>query len=456
MRCKTLCPAAAVVALAAVGWGLVAGAATADEPAARAFVNAHIIPIEGEEIERGVMIVRDGRIEAIGHVDELAVPRDAQRVDLAGRILMPGLICTHSHIGGIGGADQSGPIQPDVRVYDSINVRDSGFRRAVAGGLTTLNIMSGSGHLLSGQTVYVKLRRAETIDDLLIHDEDGWIMGGMKMANGTNPIRDRASFPGSRARAAALMRQFFIKAQEYRDRVARAEEDESKRPARDIGMDAMIEVLDGRRIVHFHTHRHDDIMTVLRLAEEFDFRVVLHHVSDGWAVADEIAAAGVPSSIILIDAPGGKLEAKHLILETAGIMEKAGAQIAFHTDDYITDSRLFFRMAALGVRGGMSREGALRALTINGAKMMDLEDRIGSLEPGKDADFIVLDGDPLSVYTKVLETWIEGERVFDRSDEKDHLHAVGGYGAGYDQMPYFCCFQQYMSALIQQQTGGQQ
>jgi imidazolonepropionase-like amidohydrolase len=226
-------------------------------------------------------------------------------------------------------------------------------------------------------------------------------------------------------------------------------------PPRDIGLEAMVEVFDKRRIVHHHTHRHDDIMTVLRLAAESDFRVVLHHVSDGWKLADQLAAADVPCSVIMIDAPGGKIEAKDLSLETGAILERAGVLVAFHTDDYITDSRLFFRSAALAVRGGMSREGALKALTINGAKMLDLDDRTGSLVVGKDADFIVLDGDPLSVYTKVLETWVEGEKVFDREDPQDRLYAVGGYGATHDQSPYFCCYHELMTQMLRLEGAGE-
>ena len=213
-------------------------------------------------------------------------------------------------------------------------------------------------------------------------------------------------------------------------------------PPRDIGLEAMVEVLEGKRIVHHHTHRHDDIMTVIRLSKEFGFRVVLHHVSEGWKVADEIAEAGVPCSIILVDSPGGKLEALNLLFKTGGILEKAGVNVAFHTDDWITDSRVFFRSAALAVRAGMSRKAALRGLTLAGAEMLDLQDRIGSLEVGKDADFIILSGNPLSVYAKVLETWVEGEKVFDRSDPDDHLHAVGGFGAGDDLKPYLCCYDQ--------------
>lgn len=404
-----------------------------------AVVGAHIIPIVGDPIDNGTLIVQSGKIVAVGAADVVKIPAGAQVIDVKGKTIMPGLVDTHSHIGGIGGADQSGPIQPDVRIYDSINVRDSGFMRARAGGLTTLNIMPGSGHLLSGQTIYVKIRDAEKIDDMFILDSAEQPMGGIKMANGTNP-QGEPPFPGTRGKSAALMRQQFIKAQEYRDKIKRSAGDPEKLPPRDIGLDALVEVLDGKRIVHHHTHRADDIMTVIRLSQEFGFRVVLHHVSEAWKVADEIAAANIPCSMIIVDSPGGKLEAAELTFNTAPILERAGVLTAFHTDDWITDSRLWFRMAAFGVRAGMTRQGALEALTINPAKMLDLDQRIGSLETGKDADFIILSGDPLSVYTHVEQTWIEGVKVFDRSDEKDRLYATGGFGAGHDQEPYFCCF----------------
>jgi imidazolonepropionase-like amidohydrolase len=404
----------------------------------QAFVGARLIPITGDEIDDGVLVIEDGKIAAVGSSEEVLIPQGAQVFDVSGQVIMPGLICTHSHIGGWGGGDRSGPIQPDARILDAINVRSSGFRRAHAGGLTTLNIMPGSGHLMSGQTLYVKLRDANTIDDMMIFDADGQPMGGIKMANGTNSM-GKSPFPETRSKSAALVRQRFIEAQEYRDKIRRADGDPEKMPKRDLGLDAMVEVLEGRRIVHHHTHRHDDIMTVLRLADEFDFRVVLHHVSEGWKVSDEIAAAGVPCSIILVDSPGGKLEAINVAYETGGILERAGVLVAYHTDDWITDSRLFLRSPALGVRAGMSREAALKSVTLAGAMMLDLDDRIGSLEVGKDADFIILSGDPLSVYSHVLETWVEGERVFNRLDPEDRLYAVGGYGAHHDAEPYLCC-----------------
>jgi imidazolonepropionase-like amidohydrolase len=398
----------------------------------QAFVGARLIPISGAEIERGVFVIAGGKITAVGPEGSTPVPADAVRHDLAGRVLMPGLVDSHSHIGDVEGADSSAALQPDVRAMDSINVRDARLQKAQAGGITTVNVMPGSGHLLSGQTIYLKLRDGKSLDDLLLYGEGGRVAGGIKMANGTNSRR-KPPFPGTRAKSAALVREQLVKAQEHQRKVREAADDASKLPARDLGLEALVEVLEGKRVVHHHTHRHDDIITVLRLAKEFRFRVVLHHVSEGWKVASEIAAAGVPSSIIVIDSPGGKLEAVHLSFRTGGALEKAGAAVGFHTDDGITDSRLFLRSAALAVRGGMSRAKALEGVTLANARMLELETRVGSLEVGKDADFVVLSGDPLSVSTHVLQTWVEGAKVFDRADPKDRLYAVGGYGAGHDQ-----------------------
>jgi imidazolonepropionase-like amidohydrolase len=322
-----------------------------------------------------------------------------------------------------------------------LNARASSLQRAQSGGITTVNVMPGSGHLNSGQTLYIKLRDGNIIDDLLIMTEDGRIAGGMKFANGTNPIRTTpGNFPGTRAKSAALIREQLVKAQEYREKIRKAGSDKSKMPPRDLVMEAFVEVLDGKRVVHFHTHRHDDILTAIRLSKEFGFRVVLHHVSEAWKVADEIAKAKVPASIIMIEAPGGKLETMDVSMTNGAALEKSGALTGFHTDDYITDSRLFLRSAGLAVRNGMSREKALYGMTMAGAIMLDLDKRIGSLETGKDADFIVLSGDPLSVYTHVLETWVDGKKVFDRSDPKDYLIATGGFGATTDREVHIDCF----------------
>jgi imidazolonepropionase-like amidohydrolase len=390
---------------------------------------ARILPISSAPIENGIMVVRGGKVVAVGAEGRVQIPGGAVVHDLAGKVIMPGLVDTHSHIGGGDGGDRSAPLHPDVRILDAIDARHDGIQKAQAGGLTTVNVMPGSGHLMSGQTAYLKLRDGRTIKDLLYcNDELREICGGMKMANGTNP-RGQAPFPGTRAKAAAQTRALFVKAQEYREKVRAAKGDASKLPTRDLELEALVEVLDGKRVVHNHTHRHDDILTAIRLAQEFGYRLVLHHVSEAWKVADEIAKAGVASSIIVLDSPGGKLEAAEVSMTNGAALEQAGAVVGFHTDDGITDSRFFLRSAALAVRNGMSREAALRAMTIEGAKMLDLDKRVGSLEAGKDADFIVLSGDPLSTYTRVEQTWVEGVKVFDLSDPRDRLFAVGGLRA---------------------------
>jgi imidazolonepropionase-like amidohydrolase len=417
-------------------------AARAQERAV-AFTGATVITVSGQTITDGVLVIQRGKIVSVAPRASARIPADAQVVDVTGKVIMPGLVDTHSHVGGGSGGDGSAPIQPDARILDSINVLDTSMMRARAGGITTVNVMPGSGHLLSGQTLYLKLRRGTTIDDLLIRDDAGSIAGGLKMANGTNPLRPNSTgpFPGTRAKSAALIREQLTRAQEYREKIRRAGNDKTKMPPRDLAMEALVEVLDGKRVVHFHTHRHDDILTALRLAKEFGFRIVLHHVTEGWKVADEIARAKAPASVIVIDSPGGKLEAVDVSFTTAPMLDSAGVLVGFHTDDYITDSRFFLRSAALAVRAGMTRERALFAMTLAGAQMLDLQTRVGSLETGKDADFIVLSGDPLSVYTHVLETYVEGVKVFDRDDPKDRVYAVGGFGAGRGQLLDYECYE---------------
>jgi imidazolonepropionase-like amidohydrolase len=384
-----------------------------------AFTNAKILTMAGETIEGGTLLIENGKIVAVGL--GISIPPDADIRDVAGMVVMPGIVDTHSHIGQVAGADRSGPIQPEVRAWDAINPLASSIARARAGGVTTANVMPGSGHLVSGQTFYMKLRLGTTIEDISFLWTNGSALGGMKMANGTNSIRGEGGFPGTRAKSASLLRSALSEAKTYCN--------DSEREI-DLANEALCQVLSGRRLVHFHSHRADDIMTVLRLQREFGFQVLIQHGMESWKIAEELASSEIPVSLILVDSPGGKLEAQGAQLNTAAILEKAGVLVSLHSDDSIIDSRFMFRHAAIAVRGGMTREGAMRALTINGAVQMGIDDRVGSLEVGKDADFLILNGDPLSVYTQLIQTWVEGENVFDRSREEDLLLAQGGYGAG--------------------------
>lgn len=391
------------------------------------FKGAKIIPVSSAPIEQGILVIKDKKIEAVGPADEIDIPADAEVVDVSGKVIMPGLVDSHSHIGEGSGGDRSAALHPDVRILDAVNPRSDSFKKALAGGITSVNVLPGSGHLMSGKTVYLKLRDANTVEDMLfVDDPETQVAGGLKMANGTNPIGD-APFPGTRAKSAAMVRELFTKAQQYKKKKEAADGNEDEMPPRDIGMETLVEVLNGERVVHNHTHRHDDILTAIRLSKEFGYRLVLHHVSEAWKVADEIAEAGVPASIIVLDSPGGKLEAVDIKYKNGRVLEEAGVTVGYHTDASITDTRLFLRSAAFGVRAGMSREAALRAVTIANAKIMDIDDRVGSLEAGKDADFIILNGDPLSVYTHVEETWVEGNKRFDRENPEDKDYATGGY-----------------------------
>jgi imidazolonepropionase-like amidohydrolase len=418
---------------------LLSGRADA-ESAPVAYRGARILTAVGPPIEAGVMIVANGKIQAIGPEKAIQIRQGTVIRDMAGRTIIPGLVDTHSHIGIYprpsvpahgDGNEMSGPVQPGIRALDAIYPDDPGIRMALAGGVTTANIMPGSGNVIGGQTLYVKLR-GHTVEAMRISDTK--VVGGLKMANGENPkgYGRRNQAPYTRMKVAALQREQFVKARDYQRqwaayRAAEATGKEASPPDRDIALEPLVEVLECKRTVHFHTHRADDIMTTLRLAEEFGFELVVQHGTEGYRVAEELAKRKVPVSLTLVDSPGGKLETAGLLEENAAVLHKAGVKVAINTDDSITESRFFLRTGAIAVRGGMPEEAALKALTIHGAEIMHLEDRLGSLEEGKDADFVVLSGPPFSVYTRVLETYIDGVCAFDRSKPKDWSYQAGGF-----------------------------
>jgi imidazolonepropionase-like amidohydrolase len=419
--------------------------ARADPPAeqrAVAFRMARIHTAAAAPIDDGVLIIRKGKIIAVGPSADTPIPDGTEVIDVRGKVIIPGLVDTHSHIGlwsrpnvpaHQDGNEGSGAVQSGIRAIDAIQPEDPGIRMAIAGGVTTANIMPGSGNVIGGQTLYVKLR-GRTVEEMRL--TPGKVLGGLKMANGENPKRSnfegRKSPPATRMKLAAMQREQFLKARDYQRqwqtyRTAKAEGKDVSPPDTDISLEPLVEVLEHRRTVHFHSHRADDLMTALRLAKEFDFELVLQHATEGYRIADELVRNKIPVSLTLVDSPGGKLEVAGLLEENAAILEKAGVLVAINTDDAITESRFLLRTGAIAVRGGMSEDAALRALTINAARMLQLEDRVGSLEPGKDADFVVLSGSPFSVSTQVLQTYIDGVKRFDRSRPEDWAYQGGGF-----------------------------
>ncbi len=401
---------------------------------------AKIYPISGPPIENGVLIVRGGKIEAVGPASSLTVPPNAKIIDASGKVLMPGIVDTHSHIGIY---RQSSDTRQPGRQRDaparcsrscapwmpSIPRRPA-FAWPPPAASPRRTSCPAAATSSAARPLYVKLR-GNTIEEMLIPGS----IGGLKMANGENPKgygrRDQA--PMTRMEEAALARKEYTKAEEYKrkwddyNKAVAAGNKDAKQPDRDLGMEALVQVLDGKRIVQHHSHRADDIMTLVRISEEFHYRVVVHHGSEAYQVANELAKQHIPVTLTIVDSPGGKEETIDIVDNGAAILEKAGVKLAINTDDPINNSRFLIRAAAMAVRGGMTEEGAMRALTLNAADMLDLGNRVGSLEKGKDADFIILSGPPFSVYTKVLQTWIEGQKVFDRSDPADLRYATGGY-----------------------------
>jgi imidazolonepropionase-like amidohydrolase len=397
-------------------------------------------PVSKPMIKDGILIVQKGKILAVGTQADVKIPADADIKNIPEAVIIPGLVDTHSHLGvysrpGVkansDGNEMSGPVQPGVRAIDAITADDPGIRMATAGGITTANVMPGSGNVIGGQTLYVKLR-GSTVEEMKIVDEKS--LGGLKMANGENPkgYGRRGQVPVTRMKVAALQREQFIKAKEYLNKLTThrkklADGQKADAPERDPNLEPLVEVLEKKRTVHFHCHRADDLLTAIRIAEEFDFELVLQHGTEAYRITDDLAKKKISVSLTLIDSPGGKAETMGLLEETAGILEKAGIRVAFNTDDPVTESRFFLRTASLAVRGGMTEEGALKAITLNPAQMMHLDHRLGSLDAGKDADFVILSGSPFSVYTTVLETYIDGQRVFHRAEPRDLVYQTGGY-----------------------------
>ncbi len=409
-----------------------------------ALKGGRILTAAGPIYDPGVLVVSDGKIVEVGPVGKTTVPKGAHIVDAAGKVIIPGLVDSHSHLGvysrpaveaNSDGNEMTGPVQGIVRALDALNPYDPGIRMANAGGVTAANIMPGSGNVIGGQTIYVKLR-GYTPEQMWIESPD--VLGGLKMANGENPKRaygGKAKAPGTRMKVAALQRGEFLAAKNYlakwdayRKKLAAGEK--ASAPDVDLAMEPLVEVLQHKRTVHFHTHRADDILTVLRLKDEFNFELVIQHGTESYKVVKEIAKHNVPVSMTIPDSPGGKAEVVELTENCGADLAKAGIKVLVNTDDPVTESRFLLRTAAIPVRGGLSPELALQSVTLAPAQALHLDSKIGSLEKGKDADFVVLSGDPFSVYSRVLETYIDGKPVFRLADEKDRRYQVGGFMLG--------------------------
>ena len=386
-----------------------------------AITGGRVVPVEGDPIDGGTVLVVDGRIAAVGGPD-LKPPSGADVIDAAGRWVLPGLVDAHTHLGareegeGWAGHDTNeltGPIQAHVRVLDAVNPADEGFRDAIAGGVLTAGITPGSGNPIGGQTVAIHCW-GRTVDDMVLRSP-----AGMKSALGENPKRvvgDRRVNPSSRLGTAAAIRTALVDALNYLEKEKDQDQGSSERvrqpQSRDLKHEALARVL--RREIPWrqHCHRADDIATALRLAQEFGYDLVIDHGTEGYLIADKIAAAGVPVVTGPLITARSKVELRNRTMANPGLLAAAGVTVAIATDHPVVPVHLLIVQAALAVREGLDRDTALRAVTINPARIMRVSDRIGSLAVGKDADVVLWSGDPFDVMSRVEVAYIAGREVY--------------------------------------------
>jgi imidazolonepropionase-like amidohydrolase len=377
-----------------------------------AISGGRVIPIEGAAFEDGVILVEDGAIRALGR--DVRIPDGADRFDATGKVVLPGLVDAHTHLGvheeaeGWAGQDTNeatSPVTPQVRALDAINPADLGFQDAIAGGVLTVNVNPGSGNPIGGQTVAVRCA-GRTVDEMVLRSPSG-----MKSALGENPKRvysERKELPSTRLGIAAVIRDALVKAVDYQ---AKKEFGSGEFVERDLRWEALGMVL--RREIPWrqHCHRADDIATAMRLAEEFGYRLVIDHGTEAALLADRVAERGVPVMIGPLLTSRSKVEVRNRSIANPGRLAAAGVEIGIITDHPVVPIDLLQVQAALAVKEGLDTATALRAVTLVPARVIGVEDRVGSLEPGKAATLCVWSGDPLDVRSRVEAAWIDGRQV---------------------------------------------
>ncbi|WP_199038563.1 amidohydrolase [Glycomyces salinus] len=368
---------------------------------------ATILPITSEPIESGVLVVSSGRIDAVGGPD-LPVPEGAETIDATGKWILPGLVDAHTHLGvheiaeGWAGNDTNEMTDPNtayVRALDGINPADPGFYEALAGGVLAAGVNPGSGNVIGGEAVALKTA-GRYVDEMVLRSP-----AGVKSALGENPKRvygDQKKTPSTRLGTAGILRQAFVEAENYQS---------ADDPDRDLKLETLARVLNREIPWRQHCHRADDIATALRVAEEFGYDLVLDHGTEAHLLADLIAERGVPVIFGPLLCSRSKVETAGRFPEHAARLTAAGVAVAITTDHPVVPIEHFIVQAMLCVKAGLEPETALRAVTIEPARILGVDDRVGSLEPGKDADFCLWSGDPLDFYSKVERAYIDGAPV---------------------------------------------
>jgi imidazolonepropionase-like amidohydrolase len=394
--------------------------------------NGKVMTMAGATFEPGTVLVEGGRIVAVD--SEVILPEDAEIYDAAGKVVMPGLIDPHCHVGlfpeGIGweysdGNEMTDPITPHLRALDAVHPEDPAFKELVAAGVTTVLTGPGSGNLIGGQWVCLKTVPRPSVEQMVLLEP-----AGMKMALGENPKRvygEQKKAPSTRMGNAAALRAALVDARNYLEKWERYEADLAahrakveageadaeapKRPERDLKLEALGKVLRREMKARVHAHRADDMLTAVRIAEEFGLDLTLEHATEGYKIADILAAKGIPVTAGPILFSREKYELKEMTPKNPGLMSQAGVKVAIQTDEMSAVKYLTIN-AALAVREGMVEEEALKAITITAAEIIGVDRRVGSLEPGKDADVVVFSGHPLDYRTVVDLVLVNGQVAY--------------------------------------------
>jgi imidazolonepropionase-like amidohydrolase len=392
-----------------------------DAPGVIVIQNATILTVSHGTIEHGSILIKDGKIAEVGQ--SVKAPKDAQVIDAAGRFVIPGIIDCHSHIAAESINEGSVSVSSMVNMAEILNPEDIDIYRDLAGGVTAANILHGSANAIGGQTLVIKLRWGQPAAKLPFEGA----LPGIKFALGENPKRSNFSIPGQPKRYPATrmgveetIRGAFSEARDYK----KSWEDYNKRavageknliaPRRDLRLEPLVEVLEGKRYVHSHCYREDEILMLLRVAKEFGFKVrTFQHILEGYKVADELAAAGVGASTFS-DWWAYKVEAYDAIPYNAALMTRRGVVVSINSDDAEEATHLNQEAAKSMKFGGLTHDEALKMVTLNPAIQLGIDKRVGTIDVGKDADLAIYNHDPLSAYAVVQKTLIDGRVYFDR------------------------------------------
>lgn len=372
----------------------------------------------GEIIDGGMILIDGGKIVNVGK--DLAVPEGARVISAGRKVITPGIIDAHCHAGigeeGIGfeGRDYNevtDPVTAHLRAIDAINPEDIGLKDALWGGITSICTGPGSANVIGGEMLVMKTY-GQIIDRMIVKSP-----AGLKAAFGENPKRvyaEQKKSPVTRMATAGQMRDAFVKAQNYMAKQERAKNDPEKMPERDLRMESLARVLRGELPLRAHAHRADDILTAIRIAEEFHFKIVIEHCTEGHKIADVLAEKGVPAIVGPTLTTRSKYELKDRSLTTPGVLVRAGVKVALMTDHPVIPLYMLPIAVGIAVREGLPREEALKTVTINPAQILGVDNRLGSIEKGKDADIVIWSGDPTETSTKAEKVFVGGELVSSR------------------------------------------